>query len=46
MPSQADVSFVSPEDFLRVVDVGEASVRATHHFVTEADIQFFKPLEE
>ena len=33
-----------PEDFPRVVNVWEASVRATHHFVTEADIQFFKPL--
>lgn len=44
MPSQAVVSSVSPEDFSRVVDVWEASVRATHHFVTEADIQFFKPL--
>lgn len=44
MPSQAVVSSVSPEDFSRVVDVWEASVRATHHFVTEADIRFFKPL--
>ena len=31
-------------DFPRVVDVWEASVRATHNFLTEADIQFFKPL--
>ena len=44
MPSQAVVSSVSPEDFPRIVDVWEASVRATHHFVSEADIQFFKPL--
>ena len=44
MPSQAVVFSVSPEDFQRVVDVWEASVRATHHFVTEADIQVFKPL--
>ena len=44
MPSQAVVSPVHSEDFPRVVDVWEASVRATHHFVTEADIQFFKPL--
>ena len=46
MPSQAVVSFVSPEDFPRVVDVWEASVRATHDCVSEADIQVFKPLEE
>ncbi len=44
MPSQAVVSPVHSEDFPRVVDVWEASVRATHHFVTEADIQFFKSL--
>lgn len=35
---------VEPADFSRVVAVWEASVRATHHFVSEADIQFFRPL--
>jgi putative acetyltransferase len=35
---------VQTEDFPRVVDVWEASVRATHHFVAESDIQFFRPL--
>jgi putative acetyltransferase len=35
---------VSPEDFPLVVEVWEASVRATHLFLAEADIQFFKPL--
>ena len=40
---QAVVAPVYPEDFPRVVNVWEASVRATHNFVTEADIQFFKP---
>jgi putative acetyltransferase len=33
-----------PADFPEVVDVWEASVRATHHFLSEADIQYFKPL--
>ena len=28
----------------RVLEVWEASVRATHHFLTEADIQFLLPL--
>ena len=28
----------------RVLEVWEASVRATHHFLSESDIQFFKPL--
>jgi putative acetyltransferase len=35
---------VEAVDFPRVVEVWEASVRATHHFVSEADIQLFKPI--
>lgn len=31
-------------DFSEVADLWEASVRATHHFLKEEDIQFFKPL--
>lgn len=34
---------VVPADVPRLVEVWEASVRATHHFLAEADIQFFKP---
>lgn len=34
---------VRPGDFPQVVAVWEASVRASHNFLTEADIQFFKP---
>jgi hypothetical protein len=30
--------------FSRVLDLWEASVRATHTFVSEADIHFFRPL--
>jgi putative acetyltransferase len=44
MPLQEGVFRVQPEDFERVVEVWEASVRATHHFITETNIQFFKPL--
>lgn len=44
MHLQARVFPVQNEDFPRVMEVWEASVRATHHFVSEADIQFFKPL--
>lgn len=40
----AVISSVQPEDFPRVVEVWEASVRATHDFVTEDDILFFRPL--
>ena len=39
-----DISKVRPEDWPRVLEVWEASVRATHHFLSEADIQFIKPL--
>ncbi|MBP7999552.1 MAG: acetyltransferase [Chloroflexi bacterium] len=35
---------IHTQDFPRVVEVWEASVRETHDFVSEADIQFFKPL--
>ena len=44
MQLQSGVFPVSPQDFPRVVEVWEASVRATHLFVSEADIQVFKPL--
>ncbi|MFC5412859.1 GNAT family N-acetyltransferase [Larkinella bovis] len=33
-----------PADYPEVVAVWEASVRLTHHFLTEADIQYYKPL--
>jgi len=35
---------VLAEDYPRVVEVWEASVRETHHFVSAADVQIFKPL--
>ena len=31
------------EQFPDLVNIWEASVRATHHFLSEEDIQFFKP---
>jgi putative acetyltransferase len=34
----------SKADFGALLDVWEASVRATHDFITEDNIQFFKPL--
>jgi putative acetyltransferase len=33
-----------PNDYPEITEVWEASVRATHHFLSEADIQYFKPL--
>ena len=34
----------SKADYAAIVYVWEASVRVTHHFLKEEDIQFFKPL--
>jgi putative acetyltransferase len=44
MRLQESIHSVNLEDFPCVVEVWEASVRATHLFLAEADIQFFKPL--
>lgn len=44
MQPQEGIIPASIDDFPRMVEVWEASVRATHLFLTEADIQFFKPL--
>jgi len=41
---QEGVHRVWPGETDRVLEVWEASVRATHHFLSESDIQFFKPL--
>jgi putative acetyltransferase len=35
---------VSPADYVTLVDVWEASVRATHDFITDADIAYYRPL--
>lgn len=35
---------ISEWEFPEVVEVWEASVRATHHFLKEEDIAYFKPL--
>jgi len=41
---QDGVTAVDPEEGDRVLEVWEAAVRATHHFLSESDIQYFKPL--
>src|SRR5262245_14117407 len=43
---QAGISAVGPDDYARVVEVLEASVRATHTVVTEVDIAVIRPLVE
>ncbi|CAM3034085.1 GNAT family N-acetyltransferase [Vibrio neptunius] len=39
-----NVENVLPEHFAEMLDVWENSVRATHDFITEEDIEFFKPI--
>lgn len=41
---QATIQAIDPSEYPAVVEVWEASVRATHDFLTEKDIQYFKPL--
>jgi len=38
-----DITRIEEKDFHEITDVWEASVRATHHFLKEEDILFFKP---
>ena len=46
MQLQEGISSIFPGDFPQVVEVWEASVRATHHFVSEEDILLFRPIVE
>ncbi|OBP14885.1 GCN5 family acetyltransferase [Rheinheimera sp. SA_1] len=38
------IEFVQKEDHLKLIEIWEASVRATHDFLAEADLQELKPL--
>ncbi|MEZ4900273.1 MAG: GNAT family N-acetyltransferase [Spirosomataceae bacterium] len=38
------IEAVFAQNYPEITEVWEASVRATHHFLSEADIQYFKPL--
>ncbi|QDV52113.1 GNAT family N-acetyltransferase [Gimesia fumaroli] len=44
MTSQHQITAVTPADYPRALEVWESSVRATHDFLTEADIHLLKPL--
>lgn len=39
-----EVSTIRPEEYDRATEVWEASVRATHDFVSESDIELFRPM--
>ncbi|WP_299715131.1 GNAT family N-acetyltransferase [uncultured Tenacibaculum sp.] len=38
------IDTINKTEYQEVVDLWEASVRATHHFLKEEDIEYFKPL--
>lgn len=44
MKLRAGLFPISAAEFPHIVEVWEASVRATHHFVREVDIELFRPL--
>lgn len=44
MELRSEITPVRPDDYPRVVEVWEASVRATHHFLAPADVELFRPL--
>ncbi|WP_237390699.1 GNAT family N-acetyltransferase [Fulvivirga sediminis] len=39
-----EIDTIKKAEYPEVVNVWEASVRATHHFLREEDIEYFKPL--
>jgi len=39
-----DVSPVRPDEYASALELWEASVRATHHFVADTDIEIFRPM--
>lgn len=39
-----NIDKIDKQEYKEVVNVWEASVRATHHFLKESDIEYFKPL--
>ena len=41
---EVKITSIDKTEYKEVVDVWEASVRATHHFLKEEDIAYFKPL--
>ena len=44
MSLHSDIERYTSSDYNEIADVWEASVRSSHHFLTENDIAFYKPL--
>lgn len=43
-PMDKEIDTVKKSEYKQIVELWEASVRATHHFLKEEDIRYFKPL--
>ena len=41
---KSNIDNIQKNEYQQVVKVWEASVRATHHFLKNEDIEYFKPL--
>lgn len=39
-----EINPLNSDHYLELINIWEKSVRATHHFLTEDDVQFYKPL--
>ena len=44
LPNNLQIETLYPDDFAEIIEVWEASVRATHHFLSEKEIAFYKSL--
>lgn len=44
MGHEIRIESVGDEHFSELTEIWEAAVRTTHHFLSESDIQYFKPL--
>lgn len=44
LTGRVEISEIRPEEYDRAAELWEASVRATHLFVTDADLDVFRPL--
>ncbi len=44
LPNSQNIENLSAKDYPEILSVWEASVRATHHFLSEKDIAFYKSL--
>lgn len=44
MELKDEITAVRPAEYPRILEIWETAVRATHHFLAESDLLFFKPI--